>query len=274
MKRMRYFCFVIAVALLTLNGGFCTDTYAAYATGIGFVNIFYCVAYHPIAESYSLVSPIDDYQFVDGYQLIPGYPSYDPAYAYTCVSTPSGEASSWAIAPNFLAGQAVVQADAETHDTHQARAWAGAKGTGMIPYYTGMMEFRFYYGYELDLPPDSDGYVQFYVAFWEGSPEGANLLLTPKNEWSLVNLGTDPAPLYVLSTTLDSGADSGSSTSWFVPYVAGREYSFYAFRRRRCRHRPRTSHALAARLRRSAFEKKKTLNFPREFFLWQKKTED
>ena len=219
---MRKVIIFAMAAVLTLSSQFCANTYATYAMGGGQAYIFpggSGAGQSTIAESYSIVWPVDDYQLDNGY----------PAVADTSVSTASGEASSWARVPYYLAANAAIFAEAEAYGMDKTRAWAGAKETGIIATITDTMTFELDYWYELDLPQDSDGYVQFYVGFWEGSPEGADLLLTAKEGWDLVNLGTDPDPYYVLAKTFTAGADSLEVTTWPVPYVEGREYSYYTF---------------------------------------------
>ena len=220
---MRKVIIFAMAAVLTLSSQFCANTYATYAMGQSEVITFPVgsIDRSNIAESYSLVSPIDDYQFDDA--------GSNPAFAGTIIDTTSGVATSWARVPYYLAAYAVVKAEAEAYGMDQTRAWASAKSAESIAGITETMTFELFYRYELDLPQDSDGYVEFQVALWEGSPQGADLLLTPKDGWSQVNLGTDLDPFYVLSKTYSSGTNLDNTTTWPVPYVEGREYSFYAF---------------------------------------------
>ena len=207
-------------AVSNLGRPFWAQSVAPYAGGGGDVGIFYMgEEQSTIVESYSLVSPIEDYEVNNVY----------PAYAGTSVSTASGEATSYGRVPNFLAGRAVVEAEAEAYGMDRARAWASAKSTGITATVTETIIFQSNYGCELDLPPGSDGYVKLHLGFWEGSPEGGDFLLTPKDGWGLVNLGTDPNPFYVLSKTFTSGTVGTLWTDWSVPVVEGRDYSFYIF---------------------------------------------
>ena len=199
-------------------------TFAALASGSGGVSFYYGLPTNVEVESYSSVFPEESYQTDSG---LPIYDPWQPITASTNISNLLGSASSSVMAPYYVAYNSAIEVQSQTNSFNQSYAWASVMETDPVTS-SSTLDFGFSYSYNLEMDSGSEGLVRFYLGLWEGLPENGSFLLTAKDSWNLIDIGTESNPFTVLSRTFYTGYNDSDGISWSfpTPTLPG-EYSYY-----------------------------------------------